>query len=136
MGPGADRAGADGALAPERGAPTGRGGSAELSSTEAGRAPPARPAASPARPAPLRLGGRVTWLARRGLRAPGGRGDPQTHGRTSDGTRPRGPGAPGPGGLRAAGHGRAGGPGAQAGGGEAPGARGQRRAGVLPGGRR
>lgn len=47
-----------------------------------------------------------------------------------------GQGTPGPGGLRGAGHGHAGGPRAQAGRGAAPGAQGQRRAGVLPGGRR
>ncbi|CAI9161813.1 unnamed protein product [Rangifer tarandus platyrhynchus] len=46
---------------------------AELSSTRGGaRAPrPPQPPA-PALPAPLRLGGRVTWLARRGLRARAG----------------------------------------------------------------
>lgn len=39
---------------------------------EAGRAPPGPPQPPPpALSAPLRLGGRVTWLARRGLRAPG-----------------------------------------------------------------
>ncbi|KAK2500686.1 hypothetical protein MC885_008851, partial [Smutsia gigantea] len=56
------------------GVKTGKGSPLELSSTVAGRAPPARPSRLPPPPAPLRLGVLVTWLARRGLRAPGGRG--------------------------------------------------------------
>lgn len=105
---------------------------AELSSTEAGRAPPAAPAAPPAPPAPLRLGGRVTWLrsaASELLAAEGRREDPQTHGPSTGGSGGRAA-------RRGAAHGRARGPRARAGRGGAPGARGQRRVGVLPGGRR
>lgn len=114
---------------------------------EAGRAPPGPPQQPPpALPAPLRFGGRVTWPARHGLQAPGSSSGPRG-GRTDKptdappaSTRPGiargGPGLPGPGWRLAAGHGRAGSSRAQACRGAAAGTRGQRRAGVLPGGRR